>query len=127
MPKVLVVDDQRDIREAIALALETRGVDSVLASDGRVALRELCKATTEGEPFDAMLLDIVMPGVDGWRVMAAVKSNPLWEHLPIVVLTGQATAVDDISRVTAYDGVYAEKGAHLMDYVLTMVERLIGR
>lgn len=125
MPKALVVDDQLDVREMIALALEERGVDSVLAADGRAALLELSKATVAGEPFDVMLLDIVMPGVDGWRVLAAVKANPLWEDLPIIVITGKATGVDDITRMTQFNGVYAEKGANFIDFVVTMVDRLL--
>lgn len=124
MAKVLVVDDQHDVREIIAAALEDRGVEAVLAVDGRAALMELARATVEGEPFDVMLLDIVMPGVDGWRVLAAVKANPLWEELPIIVITGQATSVDDITRVTKFDGVYAEKGADFLHFVVTMVDRL---
>ena len=124
MPKVLVVDDQLDVREMIGLALEERGVDSVLAADGRAALLELSKATIAGEPFDVMLLDIVMPGVDGWRVLAAVKANPLWEDLPVIVITGQATGVEDITRMTEFDGLYAEKGANFIDFVVTMVDRL---
>ena len=125
MPKALVVDDQLDVREMIALALEEHGVDSVLAADGRAALLELSKATVAKQPFDVMLLDIVMPGVDGWRVLAAVKANPLWEDLPIIVITGKATGVDDITRMTQFNGVYAEKGANFLDFVVTMVDRLL--
>jgi CheY-like chemotaxis protein len=124
MAKVLVVDDQHDVREIIAAALEDRGVEAVLAANGRAALMELARATVEDEPFDVMLLDIVMPGVDGWRVLAAVKANPLWEDLPIIVITGQATSVDDITRVSKLDGVYAEKGADFLKFVVTMVDRL---
>jgi len=125
MPKALVVDDHHDVRQLIAVALEDRGVDVVLAPDGRAALLELCKATVEETPFDVMLLDIVMPGVDGWRVLAAVKANPLWEELPIIVITGQATSVQDITRVSEYNGVYAEKGADFLKFVVIMVDRLM--
>jgi len=125
MPRVLIVDDQKDVRDLLGAALQDQGVESVAAADGGSALRELCRATADGNPFDAMLLDIVMPGIDGWRVMAAVKSNPLWEDLPIIVITGQATGADDIWRVTEFDGVYAEKGTSFLDFVLTTVSRII--
>ena len=127
MPRALVVDDQASLRQTIRLALEDKGIEAVTAGDGRAALVELCKATAEDKPFDAMLLDIVMPGVDGWRVMAAVKANPLWEDLPIIVITGQATDASDIGRVTDFDGIFAEKGADFMQFITIVVERILEK
>ena len=121
MPRVLVVDDEPGMRHLVGQGLTDHGIDFEEAANGDEALRLLCAASVNGPAFDAMVLDIVMPVVDGWQVLAAVKSNPLWSGIPVIVLTGRATAPEDIARISAYDGVFMEKRgsfAHLLDVIL---------
>ncbi len=121
MPRVLVVDDEPGMRHVVGQGLADHGIEFDEASDGEEALRLLCKASVSGPAYDAMVLDIVMPVVDGWQVLAAVKSNPLWRGLPVIVLTGHATSQEDVARISSYNGVFIEKRgpfAHLLDAIL---------
>ena len=67
---VLVVEDDKDIRELIQLCLESDGLEVVTASDGREAL-----ARVEEVRPDAILLDLMMPEVDGWEVIRTLKAR----------------------------------------------------
>jgi len=120
-----LVDDEADTREVLAQTLEQEGIETVSAAGGAAAVRELCKATAEAEGYDAIILDIVMPDIDGWQVLEAVKSNPLWKHLPVIVVTGYANGAHDIARISKYDGVYVEKRGDFLDVVRVALGRLI--
>ena len=91
--RILVVDDEPDIRELVRLNLEIEGYDVVLAPTGNAAL-----ATLEAEPIDLVLLDVMMPGIDGWEVLSRIKGNrdPRLSEVPVVMLTARA---DDLDRI----------------------------
>lgn len=91
--KVLVVDDERAVRESLDRALRLSGYDVALATDGLDALR----AITEDQP-DAVVLDVAMPGPDGLAVARRLRSDGL--DLPILMLTAR-DAIDD--RVAGLD------------------------
>lgn len=89
MAVVLVVDDEPDIRHLVRLNLELDGHDVVLAGDGAEALASL----GEQRP-DLLLLDVMMPNVDGWGVLEAVKAHddPLVRAIPVLMLTANVTS-----------------------------------
>src|SRR3954449_8419715 len=91
--RILVVDDEPDIRELLRLNLEIEGYDVVLAPTGDAAL-----ATLAAESIDLVLLDVMMPGIDGWEVLSRIKSNgdPRRSEVPVVMLTARA---EDLDRV----------------------------
>ena len=126
MPKVMLVDDDRGMREVLAEALRREGMEVAPLSGGRAALQELCRASAEGDSYDAMILDIVMPDIDGWQVLEAVKSNPLWRDLPVIVVTGCANGSGDIARVSRCDGVFVEKNGDFFSVIRAALGRLIG-
>ena len=82
-PVVLVVDDNRDTREIYALYLSMLGYTIETAADGREAI---VKALTMLP--DAIVMDLQMPGVDGWRAMREIRANAKTAATPIIVLTG---------------------------------------
>lgn len=82
MKKVLIVDDMAICREPIAEALRARGYDVVCAGGGEEAL----SALRERQP-DVMLLDMGMPDMDGLAVLRALRSDPQWRALPVIMLT----------------------------------------
>jgi DNA-binding response OmpR family regulator len=90
---VLVVDDETDIRDVIRINLEHRGYHVVVARDGAEAL----EAVREHRP-DAMFLDVMMPGIDGWQVLDQLKGSGPSElaGIPIVMVTARG---DDIDRL----------------------------
>ena len=77
MGKILVVDDNRMNRLKLSLSLEQQGHTVGLAEDGQQAL-EMLKA----RPFDVVLLDIVMPGMDGYQVLERIKGDPALARHP---------------------------------------------
>ncbi len=126
MPSVLVVEDDYQLRKVVTTSLEELGFHYNEASNGREALQKLCEATSEGEVYDCILLDIVMPEIDGWQVLEAVKSNPLWAPIKVVVLTGYANSPSDVSKVAKYDGVHIEKKGHFIKTVGELLNRLLN-
>jgi CheY-like chemotaxis protein len=84
--KILIVDDEDDIRRIARLALSKVGkMDVVEASSGTEAVRK----AVEDQP-DAVLLDVMMPGLDGPSTLAAFRSNPRTASLPVIFLTAKA-------------------------------------
>lgn len=82
MSTVLVIDDEARTREALTRLLAREGYQTVTAGDGAEALRALESATP-----DVILLDLMMPGMDGLELLEALRRHPQWKALPVVVLT----------------------------------------
>jgi CheY-like chemotaxis protein len=81
--RVLVVDDNDALRENLAEALQLEGYEPTVAQDGSAALRLLAD-----EEFDAVLLDLVMPGLDGREVLGRIRADPRLRGLRVIVTTG---------------------------------------
>ena len=86
-PVVLLIDDVRSTRDRLARVLDTGGHDILEAADGREALRVL--TTT---PVDAILLDLVMPGMNGWEFRESQLRDPRLAAIPTLVVTVKALA-----------------------------------
>ena len=84
MTKILVADDERDIRELIGFTLRFAGFDVVLTADGTEAIE---KAPLE-QP-DLILLDVRMPKITGYEVCRQLKENPVTSAIPIVFLSAK--------------------------------------
>lgn len=87
---VLVVDDNEVNREILSRRLELQGHRVVMAEDGYRALEQLRK-----ESFDLVLLDIMMPGMDGYEVLREIKSNQKLRHIPVVIISAN-TDMDSV-------------------------------
>jgi CheY-like chemotaxis protein len=100
MSRVLVVDDEPDVRLVARMVLSVGGHDVVEASTGEEAL----DALEIGPRPDAVLLDIRMPGIDGWEVLRRVRAHPTLSSLPVVVFTAHLSAREDpMGDLPAYD------------------------
>ncbi len=95
MPKVLVVDDERLLRSMLKDALEQAGYTVVLAENGEAAL-----ARAKAESPDCVVLDIMMPGLDGYETCAALKKDPDLAAVP-VILVSATTDLRVIDRAEA--------------------------
>lgn len=126
MPRVLLVEDDHQLRQTMAHILEDQGFSCEQAENGRVGLEKLCEATCRRTPFDCILLDVAMPEVDGWQVLQAVKANPLWARTRVVMLSGRPISARDIARVTSLDCLHIEKKGHFVDSIGPMVSRMVS-
>ena len=84
---IMVVDDDEDIRFAMSDTLEAEGYRVVLAEDGVDALAKL--RALEAPP-SVILLDLMMPNMDGWEFRAAQRSDPALASIPVVILSADA-------------------------------------
>ena len=97
---VLLAEDDAATRQAMRLLLESEGLDVALAADGDEALRFL----RENGPPHLVLLDLSMPGTDGWAFMDALTRHPMWLGVPVIVLTGAAgVSAEDVRALGADD------------------------
>jgi len=81
-PHILVVDDNVDVRESLAEVLELAGYSVETAENGRVALDML-----EAQPADLVLLDLMMPVMDGWQVVEAMRGDRELAGVPVVIVS----------------------------------------
>jgi two-component system, OmpR family, response regulator MprA len=101
--KVLVVDDERAVRESLRRALELEGYEIELAEDGEAALRRL---QANGEP-DAMILDVLMPGIDGLEVCRRLRDQG--SRLPVLMLTARVEVENRVEGLDAGADDYLTK------------------
>jgi two-component system, OmpR family, response regulator CpxR len=94
----MLVEDDADVREAILEVLEDNGYDLVPACNGRDALERLHAATPK--PC-LILLDMMMPIMDGWAFRAAQQRDPELRSIPVVVLTAHASAAETAHEMQA--------------------------
>ncbi|MDR3726255.1 MAG: response regulator [Terracidiphilus sp.] len=88
--RILIIDDEDDIREVAALSLETvAGWDVTTASSGALGLQR----AVEYQP-DAILLDVMMPGMDGPSTFRELRKNPATAHIPVLLLTAKVQSTD---------------------------------
>jgi DNA-binding NtrC family response regulator len=112
--------------KTLSLILEQRGMEVSTATNGREVLIELCRKTAQNESYDALILDLKMPDVDGWQVLQALQSNPLWKDLPVVVISGFAHGARDYTNITRYNGVLVEKKEDFTRVVSAVLERVLA-
>ncbi len=113
-PKITIVDDDRDTREMLTLALELEGFEVGQAANG---LR-LISAMHVDRP-DVILLDVMMSWIDGFELCRAIKKNPTFSDIPVIFVSARKSLEDERAGL--------EAGA--LDYFTKPIdmERLIGR
>jgi CheY-like chemotaxis protein len=121
------VEDDRELRQVVCYTLMDIGATCVEAIDGRQALEVLCRSIEPDERFDLVLTDILMPGgVNGWDVLEAMRANPLWQDIPVVVLSGKATLLAEQERARKLKATHIQKTARFVDEVTAKVRELLG-
>jgi len=118
--KVLVVDDERAVRESLRRALELEGYEIELAADGQEALYRL---DSEAQP-DALVLDVLMPGVDGLEVARTIRRSG--NRLPILMLTARTQVEDRVEGLDAGADDYLTK-PFALEELLARLRALLRR
>jgi len=119
---VLAVDDDASIVEMIRMGLEAEGMHVLSASDGAEALEVLRK-----EHVDVVLLDIMMPRVDGWMALMEIRNDPATADIPVIMLTAKT---QDLARILAFkQGVqqYVTKPFNLTELIVRIQSLMRGR
>ncbi|HEY6835173.1 MAG TPA: response regulator transcription factor [Gaiellaceae bacterium] len=118
--KILVVDDERAVRESLRRALELEGYDVGLASDGTEALEKL---EAEAQP-DAVILDVLMPGTDGLEVSRSLRRSG--NKVPVLMLTARAEVGDRVAGLDAGADDYLTK-PFALEELLARLRALLRR
>src|ERR671934_2751381 len=118
--KILVVDDERAVRESLRRALELEGYDIELAGDGQEALSLLA---ADAQP-DAVILDLLMPGVDGLEVCRRLRRNG--SRLPVLMLTARDEVENRVAGLDAGADDYVPK-PFALEELLARVRALLRR
>ena len=114
--KILVVDDEKDVREFLKMALLEAGFEVVLAEDGNVALEKIKK-----EIPDLISLDLVMPHKSGAKLHRELSKHKEWSKIPVIIVTGHAR--DDLGKADLKEltmsgpGIYLEKPVKPDNYI----------
>lgn len=87
--KILVVDDERHIVRLVQVNLEKVGYQVVTAYDGVEALEQVAKETP-----DMVILDVMMPRMDGFEVLQRLQADPRYQQIPVIMLTAKAQDAD---------------------------------
>jgi two-component system alkaline phosphatase synthesis response regulator PhoP len=123
--RILVVDDEPDFASIVQGNLEKEGFDVDVAYDGVEGLEKVRQ-----HPPDAIVLDVMMPEMDGYEMCATLKKNPKFAAIPIVLLTAVASRVTS-TRYSHYDGMSTEADDYIpkpasSEDIVESVKRLLG-
>jgi CheY-like chemotaxis protein len=96
---VLVVDDDHDLRDAVTTVLEEGGFEAVAACNGREALDLL---RNQERPPDAILLDLMMPIMDGVQFREAQLADPALSKIPVIVMTAHGRSPRELMQASGF-------------------------
>ncbi|MFN8457554.1 MAG: response regulator [Anaerolineae bacterium] len=118
---VLLVEDDFATREMMHRALEKEGWGIVEAENGRVALERIA----QNKP-DLILLDLMMPEMDGFEFLTTLRQNSDWRTIPVVVITAMELTPEDRLRLNGYVAQILQKSAYKLDELLQEVRELVA-
>ena len=118
--EVLIVEDEDATRDIIRRLLKKEKWKVIEAENGRAALRQLAKNQPE-----LILLDLMMPEMDGFELIAEIRKNPKWRAIPIVVITAMDLTQAEQERLQGYVQRILQKGAYSREQLLQEVHDLV--
>jgi CheY-like chemotaxis protein len=121
MPTILLVEDNDMNRDMLTRRLERKGFDVLIAVDGDEASRAF-----QASKFDLVLMDINLPGKDGYQLTRELKSNPRTAGVPVIALTAHAMVGDREKSIAAGCDEYDTKPVDL-PRLLGKIQALLGR
>jgi two-component system alkaline phosphatase synthesis response regulator PhoP len=102
--KILVVDDEKDIRDMLSYNLSKEGYEVLTAAEGNAALNIVMN-----NAIALVILDIMMPGIDGYEVCRQIRSKKNLTHIPVIFLTAKSAEVDQILGLELGADDYVQK------------------
>lgn len=119
--RVLIVEDEESLLKLQTILLSSRGYEVVGVRNGMDALAEIHR-----QPPDLVLLDLMLPGMDGFDVCRCIRENPRSSHLPVVMLTAKKGTADREQAILLGADAYITKPFKSAE-VLDVVQSLLGR
>jgi len=118
--KILLVEDDVDFAEATKLILESKSYEVAVAHDGQDGLKK-----AQAEQPNLIILDVMMPEMDGYEVCAKLKADPSYKHIPILLLTAVGEAIPT-TKYTKEMGMRTEADDYIPKPVepMELVERV---
>ena len=120
--KVLLVDDDEIMRESVRRVLEQEKWQVEGASNGRFALAHLAESCP-----DVIVLDLLMPEMDGFEFLVEMRQRPEWHDIPVLVLTAKDLSVEDQKRLNGYVERVMRKNASELGELLRELGRMLPR
>ena len=118
--RILIVDDEPDLLETIQINLEMEGYETLVAYDG---FRGLDRARNENP--DLIILDVMLPGMNGYKVCRLLKFDEKYKHIPIIMLTAEAQEKDRLTGKETGADFYMTK-PFAADKLLAKVKEYLG-
>ncbi|MCB0153886.1 MAG: ammonium transporter [Anaerolineae bacterium] len=118
--RVLLVEDEPDIRELVRRTLEKEGWQVTEAENGRVALERMAENAPE-----LILLDLMMPEMDGFQFITAKQARPEWEAIPTIIVTAMDLSTEERQQLNGSVQYVLQKGAYTHAELLQEVRRLV--
>jgi CheY-like chemotaxis protein len=117
---VLVVEDDADTRQMLRRLLNRAGWMVLEAENGRVALQQVAERQPE-----LILLDLMMPEMDGFAFLEALRQPDAWRSIPVVVLTAKDLTANDRQRLNGYVEQILQKGIYSRQELLREIQHLV--
>ena len=117
--KILAVDDERSIVRLVQVNLERAGYEVVVAYNGKEALERVAS-----DPPDLIVLDVMMPYIDGTEVLRHLKQDPRTRNIPIIMLTARANDADIFEAYRSGADCYLTKPFHPGE-LISFVKRIL--
>jgi PAS domain S-box-containing protein len=120
--QVLIAEDDEATRQVLRRTLSKQGWKVAEAENGRVALERMTEQTPE-----LILLDLMMPEMDGFEFLAELLQHPQWQSIPVVVLTSKDLTAEERNRLTGKVERVLQKGAYSRDALLREVKKVVAQ
>jgi two-component system chemotaxis response regulator CheY len=118
--RVLVIDDEAEIRRNLTVGLTQEGYSAVACPDGISAIHELNQAREKGVTYDYLVTDIFMPDIDGLKILKVIKIQ--YPDLPVLVITGFGDESLKMTALSEYNTGYLDKPFEIPDIVQALEE-----
>jgi len=122
--RVLLIDDEAEIRRNLSVGLMQEDYDVVACPDGISAIHELDNARGRGEAFDCLVTDIFMPDIDGMKILRVIKS--MFPELPVLIITGFGDDTLKNLALSEYNTAYLDKPFEISELVSSLEELVPG-
>ena len=119
-PRILIVDDEPNIVISLEYLMKREGFEATAVADGDAALRALA-----GEPADLVILDLMLPKVNGFDVCQRIRADPRWGKVRILMLTAKGRETDVARGMRLGADAYVTKPFATRDLV-AQVRKLVG-